>query len=88
MVSVLLISSLIVVFTSLMMPAGVDAPAVSPAIRQPAKSAAESSSAPSIERTREQLCRQISARCFVLALFRSPTTTITSTFAAISAASF
>ena len=51
MVSVLLISSLIVVFTSLMMPAGVDAPAVSPVIRQPAKSAAESSSAPSMERT-------------------------------------
>ena len=51
MVSVLLISSLIVVFTSLMMPAGVDAPAVSPTTRQPAKSVAESSSAPSMERT-------------------------------------
>ena len=48
MPSVALISSLIVVFTSLMMPAGVDAPAVSPASAQPAKSAADSSSAPSI----------------------------------------
>ena len=51
MVSVLLISSLIVVFTSLMMPLGVDAVKPSAQLQRPAKSVAESSSAPSMERT-------------------------------------
>ena len=43
-----LISSLIVVYTSLMMPAGVDAPAVSPAIVHPERKPVVSSPACSI----------------------------------------
>ena len=87
MVSVLLISSLIVVYTSLMMPAGVDAPAVSPANEHPIKRSGVSSSAPSIWYTLGHSSRQISVKCLVLALLRSPTTTMTSTREAISAAS-
>ena len=87
MPSAALISSLMLAYTSLMMPAGVEAPAVSPAAPQPRKISRESSSALSIWSTREHLFWQISVRCLVLALLRSPTTTITSTLPAIAAAS-
>ena len=69
------------------MPAGVEAPAVSPAAEHPAKIPWGSSSALSTWSTRGHSFMQISVRCFVLALFRSPTTTITSTWPAMNAAS-
>jgi len=84
---VLMFSSVIVVNTSIMILAGVDAPAVSPATRHPEKNSGESSSADSIWRTFPQFSLQISVKCLVLALLRSPTTTIASTLAESSAAS-
>ena len=87
MPSAALISSLIVAYTSLMMPAGVEAPAVRPATEQPLNQSGESPSASSTWKTRGQLILQISVKCLVFALLQSPTTTITSTLEAISAAS-
>ena len=87
MPSLWIFSSLIVFLTSFMMLAGVEAPAVKPTTRHPHSPSQGSSSAFSIWKTREQYKRQISVRCFVLALWGSPTTTIASTLAARRAAS-